>query len=77
MFLWHYRKRVRARSIRTPTMFKRGEVAVDIPDESLSQELLKVLSMYVRDMREKLSLFDADLRKIELIQQMTNRRFLY
>lgn len=58
-------------------MFKRGEVAVDIPDESLSQELLKVLSMYVRDMREKLSLFDADLRKIELIQQMTNRRFLY
>lgn len=58
-------------------MFKRGEVAVDIPDESLSQELLKVLSMYVRDMREKLSLFDADIRKIELIQQMTNRRFLY
>lgn len=58
-------------------LLERGEVAVDIPEESLSPEMLKVLSMYVIDVGEKLSLFDSDQTKIELMRRMINRRFLY
>ena len=47
------------------------------PDKQINKNTEEVLSVYVRDVEEKLSVFDAITDKIELFQKIINERFLY
>jgi predicted ATP-binding protein involved in virulence len=58
-------------------LLDRGEPTVQIPEGEVDPVASSVLSIYVRDAREKLQAFDEILDKIELMQELINTRFLY
>jgi predicted ATP-binding protein involved in virulence len=48
-----------------------------LPEESVDEFTRLVLSIYVNDVRDKLSVFDNDLKKIELFRDIISKRFGY
>ena len=48
-----------------------------LPNKDINEAERHVLALYVKDVEEKLAIFDDILRKIELFKEMINRRFQY
>lgn len=53
------------------------EEQMELPNITLDNEKLSILSLYFTDVKQKLSIFDELLSKIELFKDIINTRFLY
>ncbi len=58
-------------------LLDKGDPTVRIPEGDIDPVTRSVLSIYVKDAQEKLQVFDEILGKIELMQELINKRFLY
>jgi len=58
-------------------LLDKGDPTVRIPEGAIDPVTRSVLSIYVKDAQEKLQVFDEILGKIELMQELINKRFLY